>query len=183
MGGLMKIICINGSPTAGKDTFVKFCGSQKDGIFNISMVDGIKDIASLIGWTGSKEPKDRKFLSDLKDLVAEYNDYPFQDVLNGISFAEWYHWDNKLTDELICFIHAREPEDIQRWKNEYGARTLLIRREEVEKTYGNHSDDQVFNIDYDYVIINDGKLEDLKEKANSFIINIRKEKWSSNIWK
>jgi len=181
MGRLMKIICINGQGGVGKDTFVDYCGSQKNGIFNISMVDGIKKVASLIGWTGSKEPKDRKFLSDLKDLIAEYNDYPFQDVLNEINLAEWYHWAEKLTDELICFVHAREPEDIQRWKDEYGARALLIRREEVEKTYGNHSDDQVFDIDYDYVINNDGKLEDLKDKANSFITDVRKEKWSSNI--
>ena len=84
----MKIICINGSPTAGKDTFVSFCGKKKDGVFNYSMVDGIKELARLGGWSGAKELKDRKFLSDLKDLFDNYNDFSFQDVLRDITRME-----------------------------------------------------------------------------------------------
>lgn len=181
----MKIICINGQGGVGKDAFVKFCGSEEDGIFNTSMINCVKNLASMIGWKGSKELKDRKFLSDLKDLIAEYNDYPFQSVLEDIAIAEknhdWYGWYTNLIDELVCFIHAREPEDIQRWREQYGAKALLIRREEVEGDYGNHADDRVFDIDYDYVIINNGNLEDLRNKADFFIKMIRKEEWRSDI--
>ena len=183
----MKIICINGQGGVGKDTFVRFCGSHESGIFNISMVDCIKNIASSVGWNGSKEPKDRKFLSDLKDLIAEYSDYPFQDVLQKIELAEkhhkWYKWYINFADELICFVHTREPKDIQRWKEQYGAKTLLIRRRKVEGNYGNHADDRVFDIDYDYIVYNDGDLNELKKEADLFVRKIRKEEWSSNIWK
>ena len=187
MGGIMKIICINGQGGVGKDTFVKFCGNEDNGIFNVSMIDCIKRIASSIGWDGTKDSRGRKFLSDLRDLIAEYNDYPFQDVLGKIELAEkqheWYKWYINFNEELICFVHVREPENIARWRQQHGAKALLIRREEVEKDYGNHADDEVFNIDYDYVIYNDGDLISLRKKANSFIDNIRKEEWSSNIWK
>ena len=183
----MKIICINGSPMSGKDTFVEFCGSQTSGVFNTSMIDCIKRIASLFGWNGDKGKKDRKFLSDLKDLITEYNDFPFIDVLEQLMIAEknhkYYEWYDGLDKELICFIHAREPKDIERWRDEYGAKALLIRREETEGDYGNHADDQVFDVDYDYVIFNDSDLDDLEKKAKNFIEQVRKEEWYSEIWK
>lgn len=37
------------------------------------------------------------------------------------------------------------------------------------------------NFNYDYIVDNDGTIEDLKKKANSFIINILKENWNSYI--
>ena len=105
---------------------------------------------------------------------------------NYIKLAEknydWYSWYTSLTNELVCFVHAREPKDIERWRKEYGAKALLIRREEVEKVHGNHADDQVFDIDYDYVILNNGDLDCLRDKADYFIKNVRKEKWSSYIY-
>ena len=183
----MKIVCINGQGGVGKDTFVEFCGSEEEGVFNTSMINCIKNLATTIGWTGAKDAKDRKFLSDLKDLVAEYNDYPFRSVMDDINLAEknhiWYSWYTLLSDELVCFVHARELKDIQRWREQYGAKALLIRREEVEKVHGNHADDQVFDIDYDYVIFNNGDLHELKDKADKFIKTVRKEDWSSKcVW-
>ena len=61
----MKIIIINGYAGVGKSTFVEMC--KKDYLVTeLSTIDPIKDIASKIGWNGQKEPKDRKFLADLK---------------------------------------------------------------------------------------------------------------------
>lgn len=181
----MKIICINGQGGVGKDTFVKFCGGQDNGIYNMSMIDCIKDLASSIGWKGTKELRDRKFLSDLKDLIAGYNDYPFKCVLKDIGLAiqhfEGYKWRTKTDMELICFVHAREPGDIRRWRNQYGAKALLIKRKGTNKTYGNHADDDVYSISYDYVIENDDDLSWLKKEADSFIKDIRKEEWESYI--
>ena len=45
----------------------------------------------------------------------------------------------------------------------------------------NHADQEVMNFNYDYIIDNDGTIEDLKKKANSFIINVLKENWNSYI--
>lgn len=178
----MKILCINGQGGTGKDTFVSFCGKKKDGIFNYSMVDGIKELARLGRWSGAKELKDRKFLSDLKDLFDNYNDFSFQDVLKNITDDSlicelWLQPKN----EMICFVHAREPKDIERWRNDFGARAVIIRRPQIEGNYGNHADDQVFDCEYDYEINNQGTLKELKAMAEAFIENIRKEKWESHL--
>lgn len=178
----MKIICINGQGGVGKDSFVSFCGDKIDGVFNYSMVDGIKELAKIGGWNGAKELKDRKFLSDLKDLFDNYNDFSFNSVLSTISSdlfirEAWLEPEN----EMICFIHARESKDIQRWKDEHGARAVIIRRTNVEGEYGNHADDQVFDFDYDYCIWNNGTLDTLHNIAQSFIKEIREENWESHL--
>jgi hypothetical protein len=148
------------------------------------MVDGIKQVAETMGWTGSKLSKDRKFLSDLKDLASEYNDYPFQYTLKEVKEAvKDYRRYHDLSNEFICFIHARELEDIDRWVYDYGARALVIRRPEVEGSFGNHADDNVFEVDYDYEVWNTGSLYQLKEAAENFITKIREEEWESDIWK
>lgn len=180
----MKIIVINGQGGAGKDEFVGFCGYEDEGIYNFSMVDGIKLVAETMGWTGGKLSIDRKFLSDLKDLASEYNDYPFQYTLKEVKEAiKDYRRYHDLSNEFICFIHARELEDIDRWVCDYGARALVIRRPEVEGSFGNHADDNVFEVDYDYEVWNTGSLYQLKEAAENFITKIREEEWESDIWK
>lgn len=182
----MKILCINGSPTAGKDSFVAFCGGENQGIYSYSMVDGVKEIARRVHWDGSKELRDRKFLSDLKDLVDDYNDFSFKNVESKISGAYnyysryWIDYNNE-EKEAIFFVHAREPKDIQRWKDEHGARALIIRRTDVEGEYGNHADDQVFDYEYDYCIWNNETLDMLYDTAQRFIKDIRKEDWESHI--
>ena len=72
----MKVIVINGHAGCGKSTFVKMCAKYPDtDVYEFSMVDAAKAMARLIDWDDSqKEPRDRKFLSDLKDLIDLYND-------------------------------------------------------------------------------------------------------------
>ena len=66
-GDKMKnIIIINGTGGSGKDTFVEFV-SKYSKVFNFSSVDKVKEVARVIGWSGTKSEKDRKFLSDLKN--------------------------------------------------------------------------------------------------------------------
>lgn len=180
----MKIICINGQGGCGKDSFVHFCGCELNGVFNFSMVDGIKSIVQMTGsWDGKKELRDRKFLSDLKDLFDGYCDYSFKHVLAGIAKGIYNYrkkdLDNK--NEMVCFVHTREPKDLKRWHDDYGARAVLIRRPDTEGEYGNHADDQVFDYEYEYYINNDGSLEDLGDKAERFIKQIREENWESHL--
>lgn len=183
----MKIICINGQGGVGKDTFVFFCrtGTIND-VYSFSMVDGIKQIATSLGWNGEKNLKGRRFLSDLKDLADNYSDYSFNKVLGDITIAIFNYScftpkDEQETNELICFIHTREPKDLKRWKEEHGAKSLLIRRRDVEGFYDNHADDYVFDYDYDYYIYNDGTIEELSKKAHEFMEKIKSEEWESHI--
>lgn len=179
----MKIIVINGQGGVGKDSFVGYCGCEEDGIYNLSIVSGVKAAAEMLGWTGGKELKDRKFLSDLKDLAAEYNDFPFQHLIAEISIAEKkYRWYHESYNEFICFVHARELDDIDRLVYDYGARALIVRSPAVEGKYGNHADDDVFEVDYDYTIWNTGDLYQLKDTAERFIAQIREEEWESDLY-
>lgn len=161
------IIIINGTGGSGKDTFVEMV-SKYNKVFNFSSVEKVKEIATLIGWDGKKTEKDRKFLSDLKFLTTAYNDMSFKSIIEAVN-------NFKNSENEIMFIHIREPEEIKRAVDEFGAKTLLIRRKGVEAITTNYSDASVENYEYDYVIENN-ILEELEEEAKVF-----KEQLSKNI--
>jgi len=161
-----QIIIINGTGGSGKDTFVEFT-SKYAKIMNFSSVDKVKEVARMIGWNGGKTEKDRKFLSDLKKLTTEYNDMPF----NSISDAVGRFGNN---DDEIMFIHIREPENIKRAVDYFGAKTLLIKRVGLANIESNYSDANVDNYDYDYVIENT-TLQELDKKAFEFVDSFRKD--------
>ena len=168
---MVQLIIVNGMPTSGKSTFVEFCLKQL-GCFGreISTVDFVKELARLAGWDGTKDLKNRKFLSDLKDLLTEWNDVPYNKIKNERDSFEFelgqYGLENRTG---FLFVHCREPEEIQKFKNRLGATTLLIRRADVESNeQSNHADANVFNFKYDIEIENNGSLEELNEKAIHF---------------
>lgn len=160
-----KVILINGSGSWGKDTFVECCKEiETTNIFNLSTVDFVKKIATLCGWDGTKSEKNRKFLSDLKDLLEEWNDVPNTIINNNISYIFG----------SIIFIHVREPKNLTQLKAKYNATTVLINNPNIEQITSNHADAEVMNYNYDYIIDNDGTIENLKEKAKWFINEIKK---------
>ena len=172
----MKIFVINGAPRAGKDTFVEQCQKLIGDIrcLNVSTVDFVKQVAMYAGWDGNKTPEARKFLSDLKDIMTEYDNIPFKKVKRAIEIyrleLEEYTSDFYIINSVV-FIHCREPQEIEKFKKELGAKTLLIRHPDVEGgDQSNHADAEVFNYDYDYTIYNDGTLEDLAKKAIDFLM-------------
>lgn len=157
-----KIIIINGTGGSGKDTFVSFCKEEKN-VLNISAVDKVKEAATiLVGWNGEKDDATRKLLSDLKKLSIEYNDYPTKYIKSmADKFLE--------SDDELMFIHIREIEEIEKTKKLLNAKTLLLTNPRVELITTNISDANVNEYNYDYYILNDGSLEDLKNKAKEFI--------------
>lgn len=159
-----KIFIINGSGGVGKDTFVELV-SELVSTLNFSSVDKVKEIAKEIGWDGeSKTEKDRKFLSDLKLLTGNYCDMPYQSMKQKVEEF------NKNNIHQCLFLHIREPEEIQRAVNEFNAKTILITRNLVEQITSNMADANVYNYKkYDYIINNDGSIEDLKKVAEHFV--------------
>lgn len=134
-------------------------------------MDFVKDIAKEAGWNGEKTLKNRKFLSDLKDLLTEWNDVPYNKIKD-----EYDDFNLELEQydvshhKAFLFVHCREPQEIQKFKDRLNAFTVLIRRESVESNkQSNHADSEVFNFNYDAVIDNNGSLQDLEEKAIGFI--------------
>ena len=172
----MKVVIINGIGGSGKDTFVKFCQellNAKADVYprclNVSTVDYVKEIAAYCGWNGEKDPASRKFLSDLKKAMTEWRDLPVQDVKNKLDTysvaTQWYD-----IKDCVAFVHCREPKEIERLVEELDATTLLIRREAAESVEQiNDSDNSVLNYSYNYIVRNEGTLDDLKESARVFL--------------
>lgn len=161
-----QIFIINGSGGVGKDSF---CNIIKDysghDTYIISSVDDIKKKAMLMGWDGvSKTEKDRKFLSDLKDLCTWYNDAPYDYIRQQIMYFE------ATPKSEIMFIHIREPKEIEKIKQKYSnIKSILITNKNVPVIKSNSGDANVFDYRYDYYIKNDGTLDDLKNIALDFI--------------
>ena len=157
------IFITNGTGGCGKDTFANFVGefvSTK----KISSVDFVKKIANDCGWDGRKKTEqDRKFLSDLKCLLSEYNDLPFRKVKEQV-LNFWAQ--NRYQ---VLFIDIREPIEIERAKRLFNAQTILIENNRVDRIITNEADANVYNYNYDFIIENNGTLEELREKAYKFV--------------
>lgn len=160
-----QVIISNGSGTSGKDTFVEMLNLIKPNIaYKYSSIDLVKKCAEILGWNGGKTEKDRKFLSDLKLLATDYNNAPFNDIKAIVKDFK----DNKIETELL-FIDIREPDEIDKAVKEFNAISLLVRRKNAPKINSNMADANVENYDYNYIINNDGTLEDLKGQAIIFL--------------
>lgn len=162
------VIVINGAGGVGKDTLCEFAEKHFK-VMNVSSITPIKEIAAMCGWQGEKTDKARKFLSDLKALSIEYNDFPtLWAVKKYNEFME--------SDKEIMFLHVREGEEIEKFVHatDGKAKTLLIRggSRMTKSNYGNASDDMVENYSYDYYFVNDKTLEEAEVEFVSFLKNL-----------
>ena len=169
------VVVINGTGGSGKDTFVEQCMNltlEKNGYFikNISSVDKVKEAAMIVGWNGAKEEKDRKFLSDFKQLVQEYNNNCFEYMKD--QYDDLVRSANETNLEAILFLHIREIHEIKKAVEMFNAKTLLVYNNRVKQIVSNESDANVFRYDYDYIILNDSTISELEKKAAIFMANI-----------
>lgn len=170
-----EVVVLNSKGGAGKDTFFGFCESiLGDCVAHISTVDLVKEVAESIGWDGTKTLENRRRLSMLKDIMTAWGDGPFKDVCSMVNQIK-YEWMNGGEEFGIIFIDCREPHEIERLVKELGAKTLLITRDNLPATYGNHADDGVFDYTYDYIVENNGSLIELRDSARAIINAIRAE--------
>lgn len=180
----MKVVIINGYPRqrSGKDTFVNFCKdilNDSEAVpkcYNLSTIDYVKSVAEKCGWNGEKDASSRKFLSDLKKALTEWRDLPFRDIQDKIHLITLAALRAQQWEETTVFIHCREPEEIKRLVTQYRGLTLLIKREDKESDkQSNSSDRDILNYNYDFVIENNGTLEDLRQKALVFLEQLARQ--------
>ena len=160
-----KIFITNGMARCGKDTFAEILNRYVPTL-KVSSIDQVKRIAEACGWSGRKDEKSRKFLSDLKLLLTDYNDLPFKSISNTV-----YHF-KKNTLHNVLLIDIREPIEIERAKNEFDASTILIRRNSIQNITSNSADSGVFDYDYDYIIDNNGTLDDFEGQVIKFGLDV-----------
>lgn len=155
------IYITNGVARCGKDTFAKLLNDFVPTI-KYSSIDKIKSIAKECGWNGGKTEKDRKFLSDLKCLTSEYSDLPFKDISRFINAFL------AVGDSKVLLIDIREPDEIARAKQEFGAETILIVNQNIPHITSNMADKNVYNYKYDWVVRNNGTINDFRETVKKF---------------
>ena len=158
---LKQIFIINGMARCGKDTFAQIL-NEIIPTLKYSSIDKVKDIARLCGWNGVKTEKDRKFLSDLKLLTTEYSNMAFESIKSKV--------DDFLNDDKysIMLIDIREPSEIDKAKKEFNAKTILIENNNIKFINSNASDANVFNYVYDFIVQNNGTLEDFRNNIYKF---------------
>ena len=158
---MKKIFIVNGKPRAGKDTFAELLGKHCR-VFKYSSVDKVKQIAAKCGWDGSKMDKDRRFLAELKRITTEYNDMSYDDVAEKVA----YFLKTDFFDVML--IDIREPEEIDRAIEGFGAEAVFIVNKNVPAVTTNSSDRDVELFEYDHIVLNNGTLEDFEETVKEF---------------
>ena len=161
-----QIFITNGMARCGKDTFAKYL-NEIIPTLKYSSIDKVKEIARLCGWDCGKTEKDRKFLSDLKLLTTDYSNMPFEAIKSKVT--------EFLNDDTyeIMLIDIREPNEIDKAKNTFKAKTILIENNNIKQITSNMADANVFNYEYDYIIKNNGSLEDFKKETFNFARKIK----------
>ena len=184
MAGKKLVIIINGKGGCGKDTICDILEKHYP-TKRISTITKVKQAARLMfGWKGGKNLKDRKFLSDLKDLWTDYNDGPFVYAIDQFQkFAE----KPVAAYNEIFIIHVREPSEIKKIKDRINyigtvpCVTLLIKSPRTESVeYGNDGDDLVNKYPYDFVYSNEAPLDVLEEHFMYFFYKFIAPSWQES---
>lgn len=159
------VIIINGSGGVGKDTICSIVGEHyKTEV--ISSIDPIKAIAAQGGWNYSdKSASGRKLLADLKQSFITYNNLPMKYLVQ--KYKDFLN-----SNSTVLFVHIREPEEIEKFKNQCTDTrcvTLLIKSDVIKPgNYGNKSDDNVEDYNYDFVYCNTYGDKNLETHFMSF---------------
>ena len=115
------------------------------------------------GFAGRDQPS----FSRTSGARTQKSDLPFRYCTEQLQiFAE--------NDAELLFVHIREPEEIERFRQTAGVncKTILVRRPTLEQArgqLGNRSDDGVAAYAYDAEFLNDGSLEELPAKVHDFL--------------
>ena len=164
---MKKVFVTNGSAENGKDSFAEFVGKYMS-TYKYSSIDLVKEMFEVAGVTKEdKTEKKRRLWCNGKDLLTWYDDIPFKDIASIVADFK----NNKIETEVLL-IDIREPEEIARAVETFGAETILVRKPDAKKIESNHADRDVENYEYDYIIENDGTLEQLDKMAKFFVREI-----------
>jgi hypothetical protein len=173
------VIIINGSNQSGKDQYVDdFIKHYKYRAVNISTIDKVKELSKkYFGWDGKKTHPARKFLAEMKRIWAEYNNGPFLYTLSQIKKIN-SQLKKSEQKNLIVFVHCREPEEIQKFKEKYKEKciTILLKREdrnERKQIADNQADMGVDNYNYDKIVYNNGNKIDLELEAIKLVEELK----------
>lgn len=175
-----KIIIFAGKARAGKDTCALYIKeySEKNNLkyANLQFSYYIKMYAKIISdWDGSEETKPRTLLQQLGTEVIRYqidNEFFIKRIIDDIKVLSYFC-------DVITISDARLPEELDLVKKAYqDAIKIKVERPSLENsltsTEKKHATEIGLNnyTDYNYIINNDGTLEDLKIKVEELMKTI-----------
>lgn len=169
------LILLNGVSGSGKDAFVDIMQHEVTVCANFHRSDPFKGYLKSIGWNGVKDEKSRTALKYLVDIGEEsgYNEGKLCNVLLSIQIANWARLEEFNTK--ILFYHVRDIGTIKHLKQSpkvidctAGVYSMLIYRDSQPTEPNSWYDVNAHKNEYDWVIYNDGTLQDLSCKATKF---------------
>lgn len=174
-----KIIILSGKARAGKDTTMNFLNEIYNNIIQLQYGSYIKEYAKKISnWDGSEETKPRELLQQLgTSIIRENIDNKFfvKKMIDDIKVYSYFF-------DTIVISDARFKIEIDDIKNTFN-NVIAVRIERPnfdngltleQKKHPSEIDLDDYN-KFDYKLINDGTLEDLKKKVEKLVEVIKNE--------
>lgn len=174
------IVLINGVARSGKDTFAEMlvpylCNNDKTG-FILPNAFGVKEVASKVyGWNGDKDERGRSLLIDITNTGYKYDSMFWEKYANN--HLKCLEKQIKHKFDYVVVPDFRYP-ITQQYYNALGYRvvTIYVARPDYDNELGVNKYDvseMPMDIDFDYTVINDSDLENLKEYAKRIAKDIR----------
>ena len=179
----MKIYVISGKARHGKDTVamdIKEIYEEKGlKVINLAYGSYIKEYAKRISnWNGDEETKPRELLQELgTDIIRKKIDKDFfvRRICEDIEVYSYYF-------DVITISDARFPNEME-WpkKNFDNVINIRIIRDGYDSVLSEKEQKHLTEValdeynSYDYVIHNDGTLDDLKEKVSDVVRKVEHE--------
>ncbi len=174
------IVLINGVARSGKDTFAEMlvpylCNSDKTG-FILPNAFGVKEVASKVyGWNGDKDERGRSLLIDITNTGYKYDSMFWEKYANN--HLKCLEKQIKHKFDYVVVPDFRYPITQQYYNAlDYRVVTIYVARPEYDNELGVNKYDvseMPLTIDFDYIVINDSDLENLKEYAKHIAKDIR----------
>ena len=173
------IFVIYGKARSGKNTITdyikEYYNNKNMKVIDLIYAESIKNYAQkILNWDGSEETKPREFLQQLGTEIIRNkidNNFFINRMLQDIDVYSYFY-------DVIIIADARLKEEIEVPYNKYEK----VIRIKIERNYSDLTEKQQQHITetalnnydkYDYKIINNGTLEELRIKINNILDEVK----------
>ena len=161
----MKIIALSGKAGSGKDTFYSIAKEVLPNCQRFAFGDYLKEIAMVCGWDGKKNEFGRHLLQSVGTIMRN-KDKDF--------FVKKLHDDLKQsTCDVAIITDCRYLNEINSFNQCTTIRIISNRKSKLNKEQNKHdSETELNNYEFDYVITNNGSIEEYKKEVLRCLSNV-----------
>lgn len=173
----MKVVCISGKAQHGKDTTAGMMKTALESMGHTVLIAHYGDLVKYVcrtffGWNGEKDAYGRSLLQKIgTDIVREQRPNYWVDFVKDMLSIFPNEWD------FVLIPDSRFPNEIDGLKQSgFNVIHLRVRRENFESPLTteqqNHpSETALDHVVPDFLIVNDGTLEDLYNKVCNLVVD------------